>query len=369
MKRFHFIRFLCCTFCCALSILQCFSSQAEQNQFYSTLRTECPDAFQYSTTVGNAVINVDAPILLPDTHSIPLLRLRWIMYDEAYNNRRIISAGNTSDLAMHNNIYYSRFIIASDQASGSDILPEEAANALEQLRKANGISEDIRIWAQYATSGMYAIPNGSATDEAAFMRQNKPVKGYEKGMYIVRARQYLFGIPIFFTSYFQYSNENEPEDPCPTISLSYLDKDNYHLEYSVVSVESIITENVALAPFTKICDQIKLFMDLGLIHRIDKIELGYMLYYENDVHASTPRAEYIMLAIPTWTIYGYFNYAAFSGETETFREDNNADQRIINEKVRAVWGNDCMRIDALTGDFVDMSANPAPRVYRLTGDE
>lgn len=231
MKRFHFIRFLCCTFCCALSILQCFSSQAEQSQSYSTLRTECPDAFQYSTTVGNAVINVDAPILLPDTHSIPLLRLRWIMYDEAYNNRRIISAGNTSDLAMHNNIYYSRFIIASDQASGSDILPEEAANALEQLRKANGISEDIRIWAQYATSGMYAIPNGSATDEAAFMRQNKPVKGYEKGMYIVRARQYLFGIPIFFTSYFQYSNENEPEDPCPTISLSYLDKDNYHLEY------------------------------------------------------------------------------------------------------------------------------------------
>ena len=110
-------------------------------------------------------------------------------------------------------------------------------------------------------------------------------------------------------------------------------------------------------------------MDLGFIHRIDKIELGYMLYYENDVHASTPRAEYIMLAIPTWTIYGYFNYAAFSGETETFREDNNADQRIINEKVRAVWGNDCMRIDALTGDFVDMSANPAPRVYRLTGDE
>ena len=67
------------------------------------------------------------------------------MYDEAYNNRRIISAGNTSDLAMHNNIYYSRFIIASDQASGSDILPEEAANALEQLRKANGISEDIRM--------------------------------------------------------------------------------------------------------------------------------------------------------------------------------------------------------------------------------
>ena len=128
MKRFHFIRFLCCTFCCALSILQCFSSQAEQSQSYSTLRTECPDAFQYSTTVGNAVINVDAPILLPDTHSIPLLRLRWIMYDEAYNNRRIISAGNTSDLAMHNNIYYSRFIIASDQASGSDILPEEAAN-------------------------------------------------------------------------------------------------------------------------------------------------------------------------------------------------------------------------------------------------
>ena len=116
MKRFHFIRFLCCTFCCALSILQCFSSQAEQSQSYSTLRTECPDAFQYSTTVGNAVINVDAPILLPDTHSIPLLRLRWIMYDEAYNNRRIISAGNTSDLAMHNNIYYSRFIIASDQA-------------------------------------------------------------------------------------------------------------------------------------------------------------------------------------------------------------------------------------------------------------
>src|SRR5699024_3784961 len=116
--------------------------------------------------------------LLPDTHSIALLRLRWIMYDEAYNNRRIISAGNTSDLAMHNNMYYSRFIIASDQASGSDILPEEAANALEQLRKANVISEDIRIWAQYATSGMYAIPNGSAIDEAAFMRQNKPVKGY-----------------------------------------------------------------------------------------------------------------------------------------------------------------------------------------------
>ena len=63
MKRFHFIRFLCCTFCCALSILQCFSSQAEQSQSYSTLRTECPDAFQYSTTVGNAVINVDAPIV------------------------------------------------------------------------------------------------------------------------------------------------------------------------------------------------------------------------------------------------------------------------------------------------------------------
>lgn len=369
MKQSRLIRILCCAFCFILSSLQCFSTQAEQSQSYSTLQAECPDAFQYKTTVRDVVINVNAPILLPDTPSIPLLRLRWKMYDEAYNNRRIISAGNTSDLAMHNDIYYSRFVIANDQADNSDVSPEEATEALEKLRQSNGISEDIRFWAQYATSGMYAIPNGSAIDEAAFMRSRKSVKGYEKGLYIIRARQYLFDIPIFFASYFQYSNENEPEDPCPTIYLSYLDKDNYYLEYSVVSVKDVITEDVTLAPFSKISNEIKGFVDIGLIHRIDKMELGYMLYYENNVYATTPRTEYIMLAIPTWTIYGHFNYGTFLGETEVFREDSDEDRRTINEKVRAVWGNDCIRIDALTGAFIDMSANPAPRVYPLTGDE
>lgn len=369
MKYEHAIHRLSWIVCLSLCMLALFElAQAEERIVYADLRANCSNKFQYTATVQENAISIDVPITLPDVSAIPIVRLRWQM-NEGQTEHIRICAGETADLGAHDGFFYSRFSILDDWAVASDVPPEEASHAIENFVKQKGIEADIRYYAQYATSGMYEINDDFMGSELSYMESREPVNGYEKGMYIVRARQYICGIPIFFNSYFHYSNVGEPSDPCPNALLYYLDDHNYSLEMSTVAVDSILQENAVLVPFEQISDVLKTFIHLGLIVRMDELELGYMIYYEDAVKAETPASDYTMVAIPTWLVYGEFSDFTYFGENSSSISkqllNSESDEQLIQQKERIVWGNDCLRIDALTGKFIDMWADPAPRRYQL----
>ncbi len=367
-----------------LSIMSCMmlllfnpfcSAQAESN--YSRLRANVPDSFVYETTTvyGNH-ISIDAPIILPEVSEISVLRVKW-------NINKNGSAGSwlglpeketdkkdeaTTGKKKSSREYAFSFPLAEEQAPGSEVSLDEAVRAVLDILSEKKPDVDFEYYCGYAESGMYMVPNDITVDYdeiSAFMASHQPIPGCEKGRYCIRFRQALEGVPVFFQDYFCISNSDDPSDPYPRIMASYTDSDNYKCYMETVHIDSTAAEDVSLLSYTDIENQIRKYIDLGLIQQIDKLELGYMLFYEEDVFASSPRSEIIMLAIPTWRVSGYFSFGAYEGYGPDVLPERTEWGAMAENKVKDYDGNDCMRFDAITGKSFFSYDNPAPRVYHL----
>lgn len=364
MRRL-FINFFRCFIIIVLLSPFC-STYAENN--ISQLRAEIPERFVYdTTTVYGDRISIDVPIVLPVVTEIPILRVHWNMTEKG-KSQITTTWPEDDDIKTDNTHYAKSFPIAEDQAPESTICPDDAMQAAMDLFKEYCPNIDIEYYSQYARSGIYLIPESKNVyyDETeAFIASHNPISGYEKGSYCIRARQLLHKIPIFFQQFFCISNSNDPSDPCPQITASYMDQKHYSVDIETVLIDDTVIENVKLFSYKQIEEQIHKYIDLGLIQRMDKLELGYMLYYENSVVLEESKVENRMLAIPTWTVSGYFSMNAYEGLGPNTLPERSEWAKKAEQKVETYMGTDCLRIDALTGRCLFAYEDPAPRIYNL----
>ncbi len=365
-------RILLMTVCVVFLLLNMFcSAQAESN--YAQFRADIPDSFVYeTTTVYGDHIAINVPIVLPDVSEIPVLRVGWNMngrsigrWIEASEDEEIEDDGRSKK---DSGGYVFSFPLAEDQAPGIDVTMDEAARAVLDILGEKTPDVDYGFFSGYAESGAYLIPNNSTIDYDQikdYIDSHDPVPGYEDGRYSLRIRQVLQGIPVFFQEYFCISNMGDPTDPCPRIMAIYAGQDDYKCYMETVHIDSMAIEDVSLTPYAEIEKQIRKYIDLGLIQQMDELELGYMLYYENEISASAPQSESLMLAIPTWRVSGYFSFGAYQGLGPDELPERTAWGATAEKKENIFIGNDCMRFDAITGRSLFAYENPAPRVYHL----
>lgn len=364
MRR-NLIHFFCCFMIVVLFSPIC-STCAESN--ISQLRADIPERFIYeTTTVYGDHVSIDVPIIFPKVDEMPILRVRWNTSEKEESQTRATWT-DEDDIKTDNKHYAKSFPIAEDQAPGSTISPDEAVQAVMEIFKGNCPDIDLEYYSRYTKSGVYLVPENKTVyynDTEAFIASNEPVPGNEKGCYCIRARQLLRGIPVFFQQYFCISNSNDPSDPCPQITASYMDHNHYSVDIKTVLIDDTVVENVELYSYKQIEKQIHKYIDLGLIQRMDKLELGYMLYYENDVDLTASRSEDTMFAIPTWTVSGYFSMNAYEGLGPNILPERSEWAKTTEQKVETYMGADCLRIDALTGRYLFAYEDPAPRIYNL----
>lgn len=352
-------------------------SPAQAEGSYPQFRADVPDSFVYeTTTVYGDHISINVPIVLPEVSEIPVLRVKWNLDKNGSMGRWIETQADEADeenekatgKKKSSGGYAESFPLAEDRAPGIEASLDEAARAVLDVLNENIPDTDFEYYCGYAESGTYLIPNDVTVDYdemKAFMASHDPIPGCEKGRYSIRIRQVLQGIPVFFQHYFMISNINDPVDMCPRIMAYYTDSDDIRCYTETVYTDSAAAENVNLLPYAEIEKQIREMIDLGLIRQMDRLELGYMLYYEHEVSASSRDAAPVMLAVPTWNVTGDFSMGVYEGEgPEEIRERTKwgaaAEKKLLN-----FIGNDCVRIDAITGRFLYSYEDPAPRVYNL----
>lgn len=354
--------------CCIMFSLCSLFSPVHAENTYLSFRAIIPESFIYeTTTIYGDHVSFSVPVVVPEVSKFPILRVKWNMNGDSnsYNG----TTWDEDDTVETNAGFFAySFPLAEDQAPASDILPDDAVRNVMSIFSEKCPDTDMEYYSRYTESGIYLIPEHSPTgfDYAKdYMATHEPVPNYEKGLYYIRARQVLQGIPVFFQDYFCISNMNDPADPCPRITAKYMDQGHYSYSIETVSIDDTVAEEASLLPYTEIEKQIKEYIDLGLIQQMEKLELGYMLYYENEVFASSPRSQDVMLAIPTWTVSGYFSMNAYEGIGPNVLPERTEWAATAERNVKIYSGMDCVRIDALTGRFLYSYEDPAPRTYDL----
>lgn len=297
------------------------------------LRSSAPARWQHTFEVQGRVSQMDAPIVIPAVDRMPVPELKWLAFDEAALGAAIQAAAPSNGLTIHmnegapyvnilakaqNDSYLNgpkrgsaRTIPLPNQpAANSAYTPQQAWALMERLLQAAGI--DIARVEQVGvtgTTGFYAYR--SATDAQrraqafAYLDRSAPVAGFERGYYHVSARQVIGGVPLLPNEYLYSSTNNSPYQVEGILRLQAADDGDYRMQVKAVQPTGIKVDDLPLANFDRVLHTLRGLAESGRLRRVDSIELGYMLYYEDYVMAGEAEREATLVALPVWRVIGY----------------------------------------------------------------
>ena len=294
------------------------------------LKQSAPKRWQQRYEVNGRVIEVDAPIIMPEVDRLPLYEVNWVNLKQSDVDKRAhdLFAGTRElrfdslnrmvwTVARGDRSYfdgpgrpYGEGALAVDQQAQNSDYPKDAPEAFvkELFSKLKIDTGPLIKDAQLARSGLYQMAKnqGSAAgpDEpyADYLDFDKPIPGYETGSYRLSMMQTLGGLPLFPGGRGDLVKGDMKLEP--HIFLHILNEQEFRLRTALIKVEGQREADLPLISPELVIKSAERLIKSGQLIRVDSIELGYMLFQAQHLRQGQHPDDALMLAVPTWRIRG-----------------------------------------------------------------
>lgn len=337
------------------------------------LRAQAPARFRYAAEVDSRPLRIDAPVIIPQGDAMPVPRLRWLQIDEAALRRAMAGiAGDGTTLSIGGD--GSGIGFAASSMTGDrpyfDAIPGKIATdviitnggepennpftsrqaydlTLKLLENLDVDPGQVSLYAQAGTSARYKV--GSVDDRSpdryAHFYTDQPIEGYEQGFHILVASQTLDGIPVFPNGY-HWSGPNFEMDN--RLRMRILNQKEFTAEGRLIRAEGIKIRDLPLANIGRVFDTLRWLIEKGRLREVDRIQLGYELFYEQHVKSGSDEREAALIAVPVWQVLGRLYGGAAEGDSYY--------QMIARDQYETSAYTDAsfeLRINAQTGEYID----------------
>ena len=85
------------------------------------------------------------------------------------------------------------------------------------------------------------------------------------------------------------------------------DDGDYDLDIKALRPVGVKVEDLPLANLDRVLATLRDLGEQGRLRRVDRIELGYTLYYERHVKAGPEERDATLVALPVWRVTGYLS--------------------------------------------------------------
>ena len=337
------------------------------------LRAQAPARFQYTAEVNNRPIRIDAPVIIPQGDTMPVPRLKWLPIDqEALRFAMAELAGAQTTLIIGSDgsgIGFTAYAMSGekpyfDSVSGktpTDIIitdnsePENNPFTSKQaydlmtglLEKLDVDPGQISLYAQAGTSARYKVGNVDerSPDRYTHFYTDQPVEGHEQGFHILVASQTLDGIPVFPNGYHWGGPNFEMNN---RLRMQILNQKEFSAEGRLIRAEGVKIRDIPLANIGRVFDTLRGLIEKGRLRQVDRIQLGYELFYEQHVKSGSDEMEAALIAVPVWQVLGRLYGDAAEGDSYY--------QMIARDRYETSAYTDAsfeLRINAQTGEYID----------------
>ena len=363
------------------------------------LKMQVPERMQMTvTTDAGETVTVDAPIVLPDADTLPILQAKYMLFDTtdlrekypiekgtpsyvrgadaAYNftGSPLISYYVGSDTDLHGKTDYSTRAILSPSETPSEndwTLDQIVQLVYDRIVEFGGDSSvDLRVYRANAMSGLYRMKmvkvetgESGVSYKMPSIDKTKPIASKGKGIWDVWLTQYFHNIPVFPTAYFTGEHsESSYTWPYPVMGyVNLLDEDTMSMLFSCCVETGVIQNDTMLAPFQKVEQAIRERIQSGQLKSVYQVSLGYAVrlvkgdsFFSDTENTFNANARFVLS--PVWQICGYDlkdrEHRYFQGFTEP--DEMTVMQNLYGDY--ELWL-DAQTVQPMTNDEYDLEGN------------
>lgn len=335
------------------------------------LKDQAPERLQMTVTaVTGETVTVDAPVILPDTDALPVLKCKSQLFETARANafffpdkksrqsatyKQFVSPEATDAFPFLNIVKESTPYLLTGKTDTTrrsplsmgetppenDFTLEQAVELILRYNAAFGGNPDVdlRPTQAVAMSGLCKMKSAKVTNEATGVSvraiiadPERPVKGKEKGLWLISLSQYLHGARVIDDSNKRYRASGY-YNPYPTKNRNnVMDEENFRVFLSYLQEEGTLTDDYPLAGWDAVEGSIRALIEQGKLKSVYQVELVYLVKMLRVNHEAFKRGEFTQkdafscgfALVPVWEIKGWNLYEAnekyFASGTSPDRE-------------------------------------------------
>ena len=321
------------------------------------LKAQAPERLQMTVaTATGGTITVDAPVILPDADALPVLLCKSQLFESArahefffpdkksrqsatykqFGDSQATDAHPFLNLVKESAPYLLKGktdttcrspLAMGETPSGNDFTLEQAVELILRYNAAFGGNPDVdlRPTQAVAMSGLCKMKSAKVTNEATGVSfrapvadPERPVKGKEKGLWLISLSQYLHGVRVIDDSNRRYFVSGY-YPPYPTKNKSYvMDEENFRAFLSYLSEEGTLTDDYPLAGWDAVEGSIRALIEQGKLKSVYQVELVYLVKMLRADHEAFRQGKFRQqdafhcdfALVPVWEIKGWNLYEA-----------------------------------------------------------
>lgn len=339
----------------AMALSVCTGSLAGGDTFtLAELKTQVPDRLQMTvTTNAGDTITVDAPVIVPDVDALPVLKCKSQRFETARANefffpdkksrqsstyKQFVSSEATDAHPLLNVVKESAPYLLTGKTDTTrryplsmgetppenDFTLEQAVELILRYNAAFGGNPDVdlRPTQAVAMSGLCKMKSAKVTNEATGVSvraivadPKQPVKGKEKGLWLISLSQYLHGVRVIDDSNRRYFASGY-YPPYPTKNRNnVMDEENFRILLSYLQEEGTLTDDFPLAGWDAVESSLRALIERGELKSVYQVELVYLVKMFRADHEAFKRGEFSQdscsyALVPVWEIKGWNRYKA-----------------------------------------------------------
>ena len=339
----------------AMALSVCTGSLARSETFtLAELKTQVPDRLQMTvTTNAGDTITVDAPVILPDADALPVLKCKSQLFETARATdfffpdkksrqtstyKQFVGEGTTNHELYLNVVKESAPYLLTGKTDTTHRYPlsmgetppendftlEQAVELILRYNAAFGGNPDVdlRPTQVVAMSGMCKMKSAKVTNPATGVSvraivadPKQPVKGKEKGLWLISLSQYLHGVRVIDDSNRRYFADGY-FPPYPTKNRNnVMDEENFRVFLSYLREEGTFTDDFPLAGWDTVESSLRALIERGELKSVYQVELVYLVKMLRADHEAFKRGEFSREScgyalVPVWEIKGWNRYKA-----------------------------------------------------------
>ena len=270
-----------------MALSGCACSFAEGNTVtLAELKAQAPERLQMivTTDAGNTV-TVDAPIILPDTDTLPVLLCESWHFDmerQAQEGQK----ESQSNLLFGKTDSTDRYVLpmGSTPPENDMTLEQVMAFIMRYNQQWDGDPNvDLRLTCAAAMSGLCGMSSRKVTDGGASFGMivadpDKPIKGKEKGCWYIEPEQYLHGVRVIDEKNQHQYAASDAWQADPTYSFgTIMDDENYTLVLRYLQEKQTLADDYRLADWSTLESAIRDLIAQDKLKSVYQVELVYIV--------------------------------------------------------------------------------------------
>ena len=356
---------------------------AEQVTF-SELKQQTPERLQMTvTTKDGKIIEMDAPIILPEGDTMPIVLVQYVTFDltDLHKHFPLNDESPKDDrpgavvMRLYTEVKQNRLTGKVDSTTRASLpqgeLPPESDVTIADVmafihtnmeRFQADAQPDLRVGKATAKGGLFAMKKFKTPEgwTEYTIDEKKPVKNGGKGMWHLDLAQYMYGARIL-GDYFPYGSYLSPDNPSgfwsPTwFHVDYMDEDHFNVIMMSVKEVDILMDDALLLSFDAAKQRIAQRMQEGKLKSVYALTLGYAGKIVKEDSFRAPNgfdlntgARFVL--VPEWEILGFDEKNMADANSVGLEEPTK--EMILEPEIYSRYGLDYdLRMDAATGSFV-----------------